>query len=267
MTRSRLFGALIGAAALTLAAPIFSFGASAETIKVGVSAGPHAQILEQVKPIAARQGLDIQIIEFTDYVIPNQALSAGDLQANSFQHEPYLDNQVKDRGYQIVNVGKTVVFPMGIYSKKVKSLADLKDGAKIAVPNDPTNGGRALLLLQANGLIKLRDGAGLKASPVDIKENPRKLQILELDAAQLPRSLDDVDAAAVNTNYALESGLDPAKDTIAKESADSPYTNIIAVRAADKDKPWVKTLVSSYHTPEVKQFVLDKFKGAVVPGW
>lgn len=261
MLRTRLLAAVFGAAALTAAA------ASAETIKVGVSAGPHAQILEQVKPIAAKQGLDIQIIEFTDYVIPNQALSQGDLQANSFQHEPYLDNQVKDRGYGIVNVGKTVVFPMGIYSKKVKALAELKDGAKIAVPNDPTNGGRALLLLQAQGLIKLRDGAGLKASPMDVKENPRKLQILELDAAQLPRSLDDVDAAAVNTNYAIESGLDPNKDTIAKESADSPYTNIIAVRTVDKDKPWVATLVNSYHTPEVKQFVLDKFKGAVVPGW
>ncbi|HYG87875.1 MAG TPA: MetQ/NlpA family ABC transporter substrate-binding protein [Azospirillum sp.] len=262
MLRTRLLGAVLGVAALTAAGT-----AVAETIKVGVSAGPHAQILEQVKPIAAKQGLDIQIIEFTDYVIPNQALSQGDLQANSFQHEPYLDNQVRDRGFDLVNVGKTVVFPMGIYSKKVKSLAELKDGAKIAVPNDPTNGGRALLLLQANGLIKLRDGAGLKASPVDIKENPKKLQILELDAAQLPRSLDDVDAAAVNTNYALEAGLDPNKDTIAKESAESPYTNIIAVRKADKDKPWVATLVNAYHTPEVKQFVLDKFKGAVAPGW
>ncbi len=262
MLRTRLLGAVLGAAALT-----FAGTAAAETIKIGVSAGPHAQILEQVKPIAAKKGLDIQIIEFTDYVIPNQALSQGDLQANSFQHEPYLDNQVKDRGYEIVNVGKSVVFPMGIYSKKVKSLAELKDGSRIAVPNDPTNGGRALLLLQANGLIKLRDGAGLKASPVDIKENPRKFQILELDAAQLPRSLDDVDAAAVNTNYAIEAGLDPNKEAIAKESAESPYVNIIAVRKVDKDKPWVATLLQSYHTPEVKQFVLDKFKGAIVPGW
>ena len=262
MLRTRLLGAVLGAAALT-----FAGAAAAETIKIGVSAGPHAQILEQVKPIAAKKGLDIQIIEFTDYVIPNQALSQGDLQANSFQHEPYLDNQVKDRGYEIVNVGKSVIFPMGIYSKKVKSLAELKDGSRIAVPNDPTNGGRALLLLQANGLIKLRDGAGLKASPVDIKENPKKFQILERDAAQLPRSLDDVDAAAVNTNYAIEAGLDPNKEAIAKESAESPYVNIIAVRKADKDKPWVATLLQSYHTPEVKQFVLDKFKGAIVPGW
>ncbi|MGQ9365087.1 MetQ/NlpA family ABC transporter substrate-binding protein [Azospirillum sp. ST 5-10] len=262
MLRARLFGAVLGVAALTSAT-----AALAETIKVGVSAGPHAQIMEQVKPIAAQKGLDVEIIEFTDYVIPNQALSQGDLQANSFQHEPYLDNQVRDRGYEIVNVGKTVVFPMGIYSKTVKSLGELKEGARIAVPNDPTNGGRALLLLQANGLIKLRDGAGLKASPVDVVENPKRIELIELDAAQLPRSLDDVDAAAVNTNYAMESGLDPNKDAIARESADSPYTNVIAVRAADKDKPWVATFLQSYHSPEVKRFVLDTFKGAVVPGW
>lgn len=262
MLRARLFGAVLGVTALTLAT-----AAVAETIKIGVSAGPHAQIMEQVKPIAAKKGLDIEIIEFTDYVIPNQALSQGDLQANSFQHEPYLDNQVRDRGYEIVNVGKTVVYPMGIYSKKVTALAELKDGATIAVPNDPTNGGRALLLLEANGLIKLRDGAGLKASPVDIVDNPKGLEILELDAAQLPRSLDDVDAAAVNTNYAMESGLDPNKDAIARESAESPYANIIAVREADKDKPWVATLLESYHSPEVKQFVLEKFKGAVAPAW
>ncbi len=266
MFRSRLAGLLAGAAAL-LATTAIALPASAESIKVGVTAGPHAQILEQVKGVAAKQGLDIEILEFTDYVIPNQALSQGDLQANSFQHQPYLDNQVRDRGYDIVSVAKTVVFPMGIYSKKVKNLEDLKPGARIAIPNDPTNGGRALLLLQAKGLLTLRDGAGLKASPLDVTDNPRKLQIVELDAAQLPRSLDDVDAAAVNTNYALEAGLNPDTDTIAKESSESPYANIIAVRTVDKDKPWVATLVNAYHTPEVRQFVLDRFKGAVAPAW
>lgn len=266
MFRSRLASLLAGAAAL-LATTAIALPASAESIKVGVTAGPHAQILEQVKGVAAKQGLDIEILEFTDYVIPNQALSQGDLQANSFQHQPYLDNQVRDRGYDIVSVAKTVVFPMGIYSKKVKNLEDLKPGARIAIPNDPTNGGRALLLLQAKGLLTLRDGAGLKASPLDVTDNPRKLQIVELDAAQLPRSLDDVDAAAVNTNYALEAGLNPDTDTIAKESSESPYANIIAVRTVDKDKPWVATLVNAYHTPEVRQFVLDRFKGAVAPAW
>ncbi|PWC96904.1 MetQ/NlpA family ABC transporter substrate-binding protein [Azospirillum sp. TSO5] len=263
MLRFRSLASLLaGAATLAVA-----FGASAETIKVGVTAGPHAQILEAVKPIAAKDGLDIQILEFTDYVIPNQALAGGDLDANSFQHQPYLDNQVKDRGFDLVSVGKTVVYPIGIYSKKVKSLDELQPGAKVAIPNDPTNGGRVLLLLQAKGLIKLKDGGTLKASPIDIVENPKKLEIVELDAAQLPRSLDDVTVAAINTNFALEAGIDPVKDAIAREAADSPYANVIAVRKADKDKPWVAKLVKAYNSPEVKEFILTKFKNAVVPAF
>lgn len=263
MLRFRSLASLLaGAATLAVA-----FGASAETIKVGVTAGPHAQILEAVKPIAAKDGLDIQIIEFTDYVIPNQALAGGDLDANSFQHQPYLDNQVKDRGFDLVSVGKTVVYPIGIYSKKVKSLDELPSGAKVAIPNDPTNGGRVLLLLQAKGLIKLKDGGNLKASPIDIVENPKKLEIVELDAAQLPRSLDDVTVAAINTNFALEAGIDPVKDAIAREAADSPYANVIAVRKADKDKPWVAKLVKAYNSAEVKEFILTKFKNAVVPAF
>ena len=263
MLRFRSLASLLaGAATLAVA-----FGASAETIKVGVTAGPHAQILEAVKPIAAKDGLDIQIIEFTDYVIPNQALAGGDLDANSFQHQPYLDNQVKDRGFDLVSVGKTVVYPIGIYSKKVKRLDELQSGAKVAIPNDPTNGGRVLLLLQAKGLIKLKDGGTLKASPIDIVENPKKLEIVELDAAQLPRSLDDVTVAAINTNFALEAGIDPVKDAIAREAADSPYADVIAVRKADKDKPWVAKLVKAYNSPEVKEFILTKFKNAVVPAF
>ncbi|PWC51899.1 MetQ/NlpA family ABC transporter substrate-binding protein (plasmid) [Azospirillum melinis] len=263
MLRFRSLASLLAGAATMAVA----FGASAETIKVGVTAGPHAQILEAVKPIAAKDGLDIQILEFTDYVIPNQALAGGDLDANSFQHQPYLDNQVKDRGFDLVSVGKTVVYPIGIYSKKVKSLEELPAGSKFAIPNDPTNGGRVLLLLQAKGLIKLKDGGTLKASPIDIVENPKKLEIVELDAAQLPRSLDDVTAAAINTNFALEAGIDPVKDAIAREAADSPYANVIAVRKADKDKPWVAKLVKSYNSPEVKEFILTKFKNAVVPAF
>ncbi|BAI76180.1 D-methionine transport system substrate-binding protein (plasmid) [Azospirillum sp. B510] len=263
MLRFRSLASLVAGAA-TMA---FAFGAAAETIKVGVTAGPHAQILEAAKPIAAKDGLDIQIIEFTDYVIPNQALAGGDLDANSFQHQPYLDNQVKDRGFDLVSVGKTVVYPIGIYSRKVKSLEELPAGSKFAIPNDPTNGGRVLLLLQAKGLIKLKDGGTLKASPIDIVENPKKLEIVELDAAQLPRSLDDVTAAAINTNFALEAGIDPVKEAIARESADSPYANVIAVRKADKDKPWVAKLVKAYNSPEVKEFILTKFKNAVVPAF
>lgn len=260
-----LIAALIPAAvAATLA---FGGPAAAETVKIGVTAGPHAQILEAVKPAAAAAGLDIRIIEFTDYVLPNVALADGDLDANSFQHQPYLDNQVADRGYPIVSVAKTVVFPIGIYSRRFKSLDAIPAGGTIAIPNDPTNGGRVLLLLQARGLVTLRDGAGLKASPLDVAANPRRLTIKELDAAQLPRSLDDVDAAAVNTNYALEAGLDPVRDAIAREDAESPYANVIAVRRVDEGKPWVRTLIAAYHTAEVKAFLQSRFKGAVVPAW
>ncbi|MBK3734327.1 MetQ/NlpA family lipoprotein [Azospirillum brasilense] len=266
MVRTRVLGAAFGLVAgiATLATAV---GASAEALKIGVTPGPHGQIFEKVKPLAAKEGLDLTVLEFSDYVIPNQALAQGDLNANSFQHQPYLDNQVKDRGYELVSVAKTVIFPMGVYSKKVKSLDELPDGAKVSIPNDPTNGGRALLLLQAKGLIKVKESAGLKASPLDISDNPKKLQILELDAAQLPRSLDDVTVAVINTNFAMESGLDPNKDAIAREASESPYANVIAVRKADQDKPWVATLVKVYQSDEVKQFILDRFKGAVVPAW
>ena len=236
-------------------------------IKIGVTAGPHAQIFEQVKKIAEKDGLKIQVIEFSDYVQPNAALASGDLDANSYQHKPYLDQQVKDRGYKFAPVGYTVNFPIGIYSKKVKSLKDLKEGACVGIPNDPTNGGRVLLVLQDQGLIKLRDGAGLKATPLDVIDNPRKIKFVELDAAQLPRSLDDLDASAINTNYAISAGLHPGKDAIAQESAKSPYVNLIAVREADKDKPWVAKLVKAYQSAEVRQFVVTEFKGAVVPGF
>jgi D-methionine transport system substrate-binding protein len=253
--------------AASLAALLSAGSALAETIKIGVTPGPHAQIMEEVKKVAAEKGLDLEILEFSDYVVPNQALADGDLQANSFQHQPYLDNQVKDRGFDLVSVGQTVNFPMGIYSKKVKSLDALKDGASVAIPNDPTNGGRALLILADKGLIKIRDGAGLKVSPADVVENPKNITFAELDAAQLPRALDDVDASVINTNYALEAGLDPAKDPIAREGEKAPYINVIAVQAKNKDAAWVKTLVESYHSAPVKQFVATQFKGAVLAAW
>lgn len=241
--------------------------ASAETIKVGVTPGPHAQILEKVKEIAAPKGLDIKILEFSDYVVPNAALSSGELEANSFQHKPYLDNQIADRGYKIVPVALTVNFPIGVYSKTYKTFAEIPAGASIGIPNDPTNGGRVLLLLADKGIIKLKDGVGVKASVVDVVENPKKLRFVEIDAAQLPRSLPDLAAAGINTNYAREAGLDPVKDPILREDPKGPYVNIIAVRAQDQDKPWVKTLVESYNSPETKAFVLETFKGAVLPGW
>ena len=255
-----VFGAvtLLGASQLSFAD---------ESIKVGVTGGPHAQLMDVVKTVAAKNGLNIKIVEFSDYVQPNAALAGGDLDANSYQHDPYLQAQVKDRGYKLIKIADTVTFPMGIYSKKVKTLAELQPGAKIAVPNDPTNGGRALLLLQKQGLIKLRADAGLKATPLDIVDNPKKLKIVELDAAQIPRSLGDVDAAAINTNFAMEAGLKPKQDAIAIEDPKGPYVNIIAIREADRNKPWVAKLVAAYHSPEVKQYIETKFGGAVITSW
>ena len=256
--------AVLGAASLIGAS---SLAFADESIKVGVTGGPHAQLMDVVKTVAAKNGLNIKVIEFSDYVQPNAALAGGDLDANSYQHDPYLQAQVKDRGYKLIKIADTVTFPMGIYSKKVKTLAELPAGAKIAVPNDPTNGGRALLLLQKQGLIKLRADAGLKATPLDIAENPKKLKIVELDAAQIPRSLGDVDAAAINTNFAMEAGLKPKQDAIAIEDPKGPYVNVIAIREADRNKPWVAKLIAAYHSPEVKQFIESKFGGAVIASW
>lgn len=239
----------------------------AETIKIGATGGPHAEILEQVKILAAKEGLDLKIVEFDDYQLPNAALVNGDLDANSFQHQPFLDAQVKDRGYALTSIAKTVIFPIGLYSKKIKTLDALKDGDKVAIPNDPTNGGRVLLLLQANGLIKLRPEAGIKASPLDIVDNPKKLKIVELPAAQLPRSLDDVTVAAVNGNYALEVGLEPERDALVTENADSPYANVIAVRTADKDKPAFAKLVKLYQSPEIKAFIKEHYGASVIPAF
>ncbi|SIS67697.1 D-methionine transport system substrate-binding protein [Insolitispirillum peregrinum] len=241
--------------------------AHAETKKIGVTPGPHAQIMEKVKEIAAKNGLDLQVIEFSDYVVPNQALADGDLDINSFQHQPYLDRQIADRKFDLVSVGQTVNFPMGGYSKKVKELKDLKDGSSVALPNDPSNGARALLILADQGLIKLRDGAGAKATVADVIDNPKNLKLVELDAAQLPRSLDDVDVAVINSNYAIEAGMNPSKDSLFREGLKAPYANVIAVRKADANAPWVKTFLDSYHTPEVKAFIETTFKGSVVPAW
>lgn len=251
---------------------IFASAAHAENqvVKVGTIAGPDEQTWAVVQKVAKSEGLDIKIVTFNDYVQPNAALDAGDLDANAFQHQPYLDSQVKQRGYKIVTAGLTYISPIGIYSKKLKAVKDLQPGAEIALPNDPSNENRALLLLQTQGLIKLKPGAGVNgnsATTLDIADNPKKLKLLELDAAQLPRSLGDVDAAVINTNYALAAGLQPTKDAIAREDVHSPYANLIAVRAQDKDKPWVKKLVAAYHSQQVRDFIDTQFKGAMVPSF
>ena len=187
-----------------------------------------------MKKVAEKDGLKIQVIEFSDYVQPNAALASGDLDANSYQHKPVPGPAGEGPWYKFVSAGYTVNFPYRYLPKKIKNLNDLKQGAKFGIPNDPTNGGRVLLVLQEKGLIKLRPEAGLKATPLDVIDNPKKIKFVELDAAQLPRSLDDLDASAINTNFALSAGLNPGKDAIAQEGAKSPYVNLIAVREADK---------------------------------
>jgi D-methionine transport system substrate-binding protein len=251
---------LVAVAALTVAA-------QAETIRVGVTAGPHAEVLDVVRKVAAERGLDIKVIEFTDYVVPNQALAQKDLEANSFQHEPYLLNQLSKTNWKIVKVANTIASPQGVYSTKYKSLAELPEGARVAIANDPSNGARGLLILAQHGAIKLRNGAGVTATIADIVDNPKKLRFVELDAAQLPRSLQDVDLVSINNNYAVQAGLNPAKDAIARESAEGPWVNILAVREEDKDKPWVKELIAAYHSEPVRQFLETRFKGTYIATW
>lgn len=253
---------------LSLALALAALPAAAQTqvVRIGATPGPHAQILEAVRPVAAKAGLDLKIVEFSDYVVPNTALQAGEIEANSFQNQPYLDNQKADRGFKLVTVAQTVNFPLGIYSKRHKSWDQVPNGAQIAIQNDPTNGGRSLLLLQDKGVIKLKPNVGFKPTVADIVENPKRLRFIEIDAAQTPRSLDDVDAAAVNTNYATPAGLKPG-DAILREDPKGPYVNILVVREADKDKPWVKSLVDAYRSPEVKAFIEKTFGGAVLASW
>jgi len=264
MKKRSLFHSL---AVLLLTVTLAPAWAQDKAIKVGVTAGPHAQILEQVKKLAEKGGLKIQIVEFNDYIQPNAALAAGDLDANSYQHRPFLENQSSSRGYKFAAVGNTVTFPIGIYSRKIKSLAELKEGAKFGLPNDPANGTRVLLLLQEQELIKLKPGTGAKATPLDVAENPKKLRFVELDAAHLPRSLDDLDASAVNLNYALEAGLNPGKDALVLENGKSQYVCVIAVREQDQSKPWVAKLVNLYQSEEIRKYVQAEFKGSVLIGF
>lgn len=241
--------------------------AQSDIIKVGVTAGPHAEIMDEVKKVAEKRGMKIEVIEFSDFVQPNMALDLGEININSYQHEPFLNHQIADRGYKLTPVAKTVIYPMGIYSKKIKSINEIKDGAVVPIPNDPTNGGRALKLLEQAGLITLRDGVGYEAMVVDIVSNPKNIVIQEMEAAQITRALDDVDFAVVNTNYAIGAGFVPTEDALVLESSDSPYVNLIVVRTEDKNKEFVKQFVDAYHSDEVKTFINDHFKGSVVVGW
>lgn len=249
---------------LVLAALLVSAGPvqAADKIKLGIIGGSEELLWEKARDIAAKDGLDITLVVFSDYLLPNAALDVGDLDANAFQHKPFLDNQIKARGYRIVPVADTIVTPIGLYSRRVKAVGELKDGAAVGIPNDPSNGGRALLLLQAQGLIRLKDGVGLLPTVLDLIENPKRLKLHELDAAQLPRSLDDLDAAVINTNYAVAAGLTPGRDTIALESAvDNPYSNLIVVREADRTAPWVPKLVRAFQNEAIRKLLKEQFPG------
>jgi D-methionine transport system substrate-binding protein len=256
---------------LALALCVFSLSFRAEAadrIKLGVIAGAEEEIAEVALKVAARDGLAVELVTFQDYALPNAALEAGDLDANAFQHQPYLDAQIAAHGYHIVAIGLTTVQPIGLYSRKITSIAGLKDGARIAIPNDPSNGGRALNLLAGQGLLSLKPGRGLTPSITDIAANPRRFDIVELDAAQLPRALADVDAAVINTNYAVDAGLNPARDALAREPvAGNPYGNFVAARVKDRNRPDLLRLVKAFQSPEVRELLQTRFKGAVLPAW
>lgn len=256
------------AAASTAASASPSPGTAAPvTLKIGATAIPHAEILEHVKPLLAQQGVNLEIKVFTDYVLPNKQVAEKQLDANFFQHVPYLEQQNKDLGLKLVKVAGIHIEPFGIYSSKVKKLDELKYGAKVAIPNDPSNSGRALALLEKAGLIKLKDGVGISGTVKDIAENKKNLKITEQEAAMLPRVLGEVDIATINTNYALEAKLVPTKDALFIEQSDSPYVNIIVAREENKDSDAIKKLVKALQTDDVKKFINDKYQGAVVPAF
>ncbi len=235
-----------------------------------MTAGVHAQVLERVRDLVQPRGLTLRITEFSDFIQPNAALAGGDIDANTYQHQPFLDQQVRDRRYQLVPVGRTVMTAMAVFSRKAKAAADLPAGARIAIPNDPTNGGRALVLLANAGVLKLRGGGDFRSTVLDITDNPKRVRIVELDAAQIARALDDVDAGAVTGNYAVAAGLDPLRESLVVEQADpaliQQYCCLVVVRQADAATPWAKTLAAGYADAGLKAWVTETFKGAVIPG-
>ena len=238
-----------------------------DKIVVGVTAGPHEQIVEAAADVAAENGLEVELKVFSDYVLPNTALSEGDLDVNSYQHEPFLDQFNEDHGTSLVPVGKTILNPMGVYSETYESIDDIPNGATFGLPNDPTNGGRALFILEEAGIITLEEDKKETASIHDVVYNPKNLEFIELDAAQIPNQLSEVDAAAINTNFALGAGISPKEDSILLESTNSPYINYIVVRAENENDPVVKKFVEAYQSDEVKAFIEEEFQGSVIPSW
>ncbi|WP_295477356.1 MetQ/NlpA family ABC transporter substrate-binding protein [Sutterella sp.] len=276
MKFTKLFGALALSAGLAFGlcacgdktAPAPKADApKAVTLSIGVSPVPHADIINFVKPTLEKEGVNVKVIEFNDYVQPNLALDSKELDANFFQHKPYLDTFAKEHKLNLAVLCAVHLEPMGVYSKSVKAIGDVPEGAKVGIPNDPTNGGRALKVLESAGLIKVDPAAGILATKRDVVENPKKLDFVEVEAAQLPRALDDVAVAVINSNFALSANLNPVKDAIAIEAKDSPYANIVVVRAGDENRPELQKLKAALLTPDVKKFLEEKYKGAVVPAF
>lgn len=239
----------------------------AVTLKVGATANPHAIILNEVVDDLAAEGIDLEVVEFSDYTLINKALVEGEIDANYFQHQPYLDEFIEESGADLVSVAGIHIEPMGVYSETLKSLDELKEGDKVGIPNDATNEGRALLLLQSQGIIKLADETALTQTPADIVENNLNLEFVELAAEQLPRTLSETTISVINTNYALEGGLSPSEDAIAIESSDSPYVNIVAVRAEDAENENIAKLVEALTSDEVRTFINEEYNGEVVPAF
>ncbi|WNK18778.1 MetQ/NlpA family ABC transporter substrate-binding protein [Halomonas piscis] len=252
----------------SLAALALGIGAAhAAPLKVGTVAGPETDVMQVAVDIAEeRHDLDVEIVEFTDYVTPNAALADGSLDANAFQHEPYMQSMVNDRGYDFAVAGYTFVYPIGAYSEKYDSIEALPDGARIALPNDPSNEGRSLILMHNKGLIELNDPTNLEATPIDIADNPHDFNFREIEAAQLPRVLPDVDMAFINNTFAQPAGLS-LDDALIKEGPESPYVNLIVVRSGDEDREDIRQLVDAYQSEAVMEKADELFKGAAVPGW
>lgn len=237
-------------------------------IRIGTIAGPETQLVEAAKEPAEKKGIHIKIVEFSDYAMPNTALNDGSIDANVFQHAPYLAQTIQNKHYDLVAIGKTFIYPMGIYAKNLKQIDHISTGANVAIPNDPSNGARALLLLEKAGLIQLKKEAGTQATPLDIVSNPKQLKIKELDAAQLPRLLNDVELAVINSNYAIPAGLSPLKNAIFLENTHSPYANLIVVRKTDEKNPKYLALVAALHSDAVLQTAKKLFsEGAAIPAW
>jgi len=257
----------LGAAALSLGLVAGYAQAADDTIKVGTMAGPETEVMQVAKQVAKDEyGLDVEIVEFTDYVTPNAALADGSLDANAYQHRPYLEGMVQNRGYDFAVAGTTFVYPIGAYSQKHDSIDELPDGATIAIPNDPSNEGRALILLHNHGLIKLNDPENLEATPIDIAENPHDFQFKEIEAAQLPRVLPDVDMAFINNTFLEGAGLS-VDDAIIAEGPESPYVNLIVTRSGDEDREDIQKLVKAYHSQAVVDKAHELFGAGAVPGW